>query len=242
MSRKDTSEKRRELEREIFEPYEPNDDEINELFGFGDKLSEDDNENHFKRIRQINQKNVKEYLWGTHSLIITDMAAKKDDLKHADVVVGIGINPKKNEFENANLDLEATRRNAIVAFNNLKGKNKCKCYLQFDLTSNATDKSDEVDNLSGNSLDILDCGLKAVSSKIDCIEIAWGGSAQTILDKSVNKPVKTKQRLNEILSPYVKKGLLYQFAGSKKFPYHFSAPGSKKLVKLTDNDFKTYLE
>ena len=56
MSRKDTSEKRRELEREIFEPYEPNDDEINELFGFGDKLSEDDNENHFKRIRQINQK------------------------------------------------------------------------------------------------------------------------------------------------------------------------------------------
>lgn len=240
MSRKDTSEKRKELEREIFEPYEPNDDEINELFGFGDELSEDGNEDHFKRIRQINQKNVKEYLWKAHSLIITDMAAKKDDLKHADVVVGIGINPKKNEFENANLDLEATRRNAIAAFNNLKGKNKCRCYLQFDLTSKATDKSDEVDDddlSDDSSLNTLDCGLKAVSSKIACIEIAWGGKAQTILDKSVD----IKQRLKEILNPYMKKGLLYQFTGSKKSPYHFSASGSNKLEKLTENDFETYL-
>ncbi|WP_143453734.1 hypothetical protein [Ligilactobacillus aviarius] len=238
MSRKGTSEKRKELEREIFEPYEPNDDEINELFGFSDESSEDGNENHFKRIRQINQKNVKEYLWKAHSLIITDMAAKKDDLKHADVVVG--INPKKSEFENASLNLEATRRNAIVAFNNLKGKNKCRCYLQFDLTSKATDKGDEVDDddlSDDSSLNTLDCGLKAVSSKIDCIEIAWGENAQTILDKSVD----IKQRLKKILKPYMKKGLLYQFTGSKKFPYHFSAPGSNKLEKLTENDFENYL-
>lgn len=240
---KDTSEKRKKNEHELNfnEKYESSDSEINNLFGLNDSLSEDGNRQHFKRIRQIYKKNAREYLWKNHTLIVTNNL-KLDGLKREQIVIGIGINPKKvvGGFDKANIALEATRRNGINAYNNLKNKS-CKLYLQFDLTGKATENSKEVSEISNESLKILEKGLNQFSSRIDCIEIAWGKDGQNLLNRSVKK----KQSLNEILFPFMKQKRLYQFDGNQRkhdYPLHFvNISSKKKLVKLTDDDFKTYL-
>lgn len=237
----DTSSKRKKHEQEVDfdEAYEKRDNKVSSLFKLNDNVSEDSNKDHFKRIRQVSQKDVKEYLWENHSLIVTD--TKGVNLKKEKIVVGIGINPKKvtGGFEKANFALEATRRNGINAYNNLKNR-KCKYYLQFDLTGESTLNSKNVKMVSNSSLETLRMGLNQFSSRIDCIEIAWGQDGQKLL----NRAPKTKQELKRLLLPYMEKGLLYQFDYKKQFyPSHFANTRSKKkLVKLTDIDFKTYLE
>lgn len=104
-----------------------------------------------------------------------------------------------------------------------------------------TENGNEVKNISSNSLEILDKGLNSVSSKIECIEIAWGQSGQRLLNDSKFK--HEKQRLNQILTNFSDK--LYQFKfviSQKNFPIHFAGNNSeKKLEKLTRGDFDTYL-
>lgn len=73
------------------------DENINNAFGFGDNKGENGNDKEFKRIRRFGGKNVIEFLWENHTLVVNKEYRENDNNKNKKIIVGIGINPKKVE-------------------------------------------------------------------------------------------------------------------------------------------------